>query len=79
MYNAIDKSKMILSEHMTSYVILAVSPDAPNTLQIRTDNRFAATGMLERATEILQENIVDEGWEIVWDSEEEDEDDETNF
>lgn len=75
MYNALDKSKMILSEHMTSYLILAVSPDAPNTLQIRTDNRYAASGMAEHALEILKDNLVDTGWEIVWDVDDEDEED----
>jgi len=75
MYNALDKTKMILSEHMTSYLILAVSPDAPNTLQIRTDNRYAAAGMAEHALEILKDNLVDTGWEIVWDVDDEDEED----
>jgi len=72
MYDTLGKAKAILSEHMTSYVILAVSPDSPNTLQVRTDNRFAATGMLERAIDIFRENVVDEGWEIVWDTNDED-------
>jgi len=72
MYDTLGKAKAILSEHMTSYVILAVSLDSPNTLQVRTDNRFAATGMLERAIDIFRENVVDEGWEIVWDTNDED-------
>lgn len=66
----LDKAKGILGEFSKNYVILAVSYDAPNTLQIRTDNRFAASGMVERAIDILRENSVDEGWEIVWDSDE---------
>ena len=68
----LDKVKGILGEFTKSYVVLAVTYDAPNTLQIRTDNRFAASGMVDRASDIFKENIVDEGWEIVWDSEEDD-------
>ena len=28
--------------------------------------------MLERAIDIFRENVVDEGWEIVWDTNDED-------
>ena len=69
--DAMDKARGILGEHMDSYVILAVSHDAPNTLQLRCNNRFAASGMVDRAIAILQENVVDEGWEIVWDTDDE--------
>lgn len=72
-YKPIEHAQAILGEHMTAYVILTVSPDAPNTLQMRTDNRYAAYGMTTRGLEILSENIVDDGWEIVWDVKEEDE------
>lgn len=68
-YNAIEHAKSILSEHMMSHIIICVSPDAPNTLQLRTDNRYAGLGMVTRALDILNENIVDDGWEIVWDEE----------
>ena len=72
--NYLEKARGILGEYTKCYVILAVAPDAPNTLQIRTDNRFAATGMVERAIDILRENSVDEGWEIVWDTDDNEED-----
>tara|TARA_X000001382_G_scaffold34506_1_gene22762 strand:- start:192 stop:428 length:237 start_codon:yes stop_codon:yes gene_type:complete len=72
-YTPIEHAKSVLGEHMTSYVILCVAPDAPNTLQIRTDNRYAALGMATRALDILNENIVDDGWEIVWTDENEEE------
>tara|TARA_R100001163_G_scaffold65672_1_gene63909 strand:+ start:1001 stop:1240 length:240 start_codon:yes stop_codon:yes gene_type:complete len=74
-YNPMEQIKGILGEHCTSYVVFAVTPDAPNTLQMRTDNRYAALGMITRGLDILNENIVDEGWEIVWDND--DEEDET--
>lgn len=69
----IEHAKAILGEHMTHYVILAVSPEAPDTIQIRTDDKYAASGILERAKAILQENIVDDGWEIIFDEEDDDE------
>tara|TARA_X000001382_G_scaffold102838_1_gene77668 strand:- start:774 stop:1004 length:231 start_codon:yes stop_codon:yes gene_type:complete len=72
----IEHARAILGEHMTHYVILAVAPDAPMTLQMRTDDRYAANGLLSRGIDILSENVVDEGWEIQWTDEDEDEDNE---
>ena len=72
----IEHARAILGEHMTHYVILAVAPDAPMTLQMRTNDRYAANGLLSRGIDILSENVVDEGWEIQWTDEDEDEDNE---
>ena len=69
----IENARAILGEHMTHYVVLCVSPEAPSTLQIRTNDRFAASGLVQRAINILEENIVDEGWEIEWTIDDEDE------
>ena len=71
--NPLDQARGILGEHMKGYVILCVSHDAPNTLQIRTDNKYGALGMVTQSLDVLNENIVDDGWEIVWDEEEDEE------
>ena len=68
----IEHAQAILGEHMTHYVILAVTPDAPMTLQMRTNDRYAAHGLVTRGIDILGENVVDEGWEIQWTDEDED-------
>ena len=71
----IDKAKAILGEHMLNYCIVTIDPKVKNILHIRFDNQYAAIGMLERTLDILRENIVDDGWEIIFDSSEEEEDD----
>ena len=70
----IEQAKAILGEHMLSYCIITIDPKFKNILHIRFDNQYAAIGMLERALDILKQYIVDDGWEIVFDSDEEEED-----
>ena len=74
-YCPIEHARGILGEHMRCYLIICMHEDAPNTVQIRTDNKYAALGLVEHVAEILKENTVDDGWEIVLTDEEEDEED----
>ena len=63
--NPIENARGILGEHMTCYTMLCIDPKQPDTLNVSYDNRYAAIGMLERAIDILRENVIDDGWEIV--------------
>tara|TARA_R100001510_G_C7599740_1_gene166719 strand:+ start:415 stop:651 length:237 start_codon:yes stop_codon:yes gene_type:complete len=73
--NPIESAKAILGEHMLNYCIITVDPRFKNVLHVRFDNQYAAIGMMERAIDILRENVVDDGWEIVWDTNDEDTED----
>ena len=73
--NPIDNAKAILGEHMLNYCIITIDPKFKNTLHVRFDNQYAAMGMMERAIDILRENVVDDGWEIVWDNNNEEDED----
>lgn len=65
----IDICRGLLGEHTKHYVVLYISPDCPDTIQIRTDDKYAGSGITRKALSIFDANIIDEGWEIVWDEE----------
>ena len=75
-YCPIEHARGILGEHMQCYLIICMHENAPNTVQIRTDNKYAALGLTEHVSGILREHTVDDGWEIVFTEEEEEEEEE---
>lgn len=75
-FDPIMKVKGILGEHYQNYIVICVHEDAPNTLQLRTDNKYAAIGLVNQAFEVLKEITVDDGWEIVFDEDVDEEEEE---
>jgi len=68
----IDHASSILGEHMSSYIVVCVHPDDPDTCVIKYDSFFAAKGMLEHVIEVHFSSVgVDTEWEIEEDGEDE--------
>jgi|TARA_A200000159_G_C7109823_1_gene250188 hypothetical protein len=74
MLTPLEQASGILGEHMINYVIVVSSPDAPNHAQIAYDSKYAASGLVKHAQNVLSKEIeFDSEYEIVWDDEEQEE------
>lgn len=74
MLTPLEQASGILGEHMTNYVIVVSSPDAPNHALMAYDSKYAANGLVKHAQNVLSKEIdFDSEYEIVWDDEEQQE------
>ena len=66
----------LLQEHCDHFIIVAVSPDYPEEVQMTSSSKWCVDGLLgaaQRQQDIVNE--IDSEYEIVWDEEESEEED----
>ena len=70
----LEQASAILGEHMVNYLIVCTPPDSPNKCTMSYDSKYAASGLIKHAKNVIESDIdIDSEYELVWDEEEDEE------